>query len=115
MGPQRMCTHPWGWVGARGSPTLVSVFSWNWPSSRPRTPKFPPECPKSVYTSFGVGPWTPKSLYTSFGVGPRTPSSLYTSFGVGPLTPSTLYTSLGVGGGERVTKFGVSFLVELAI
>ena len=41
----------------------------------------------------------------------RTPDS----FGVGPLTPSTLYTSLGVGGGERVTNFGVSFLMELAI
>ena len=52
---------------------------------------------------------------TLLGVGVQAPKSLYTSFGVGPLTPSSLYTSLGVGGGERVTNFGVSFLMELAI
>ena len=71
--------------------------------------------PSKGNNTFGGGCLGPQDLYTSFGVGPLTPSSLYTSFGGGPLTPSSLYTSLGVGGGERVTNFGVSFLMELAI
>ena len=46
---------------------------------------------------------------------PRLKPGVTFRFGVSPLTPNSLYTSLGVGGGERVTNFGVIFLMELAI